>query len=189
MSLPRHRRGRAAGVRRRPPRRGPRHRGPGASRPPPRGDPAARAVRAATRMSCAAALAVVDLPARRSDHAELQRRRCADRLNRPVYGHWLRRAASVVLLLAAGWSGHVLYQGLLDGSAAAAGRRGRPGARGVRRRSPASGRADRGLADRDGGLVLAPARRRGSRSPRCVRSACVWSAGGCCPATIRRSPS
>ncbi len=58
-------------------------------------------------------LAALDLAADDPATAELQRA-LADRLTRPDYGRWLRRAATVALLLAAGWSGHGLYQSYLD---------------------------------------------------------------------------
>jgi anti-sigma factor RsiW len=38
----------------------------------------------------------------------------AERLRRPHFGRWLRQAASVALLLAVGWSSHVLYQTHLE---------------------------------------------------------------------------
>lgn len=41
-------------------------------------------------------------------------RRLADRLARPDYQGWLRRAASIAVLLTAGWSGHALYQRYLE---------------------------------------------------------------------------
>ena len=41
-------------------------------------------------------------------------RALADRLARPRYAGWVRRVASVALLLVSGWSGHVLYQSYLD---------------------------------------------------------------------------
>jgi anti-sigma factor RsiW len=47
------------------------------------------------------------------DTEELQRA-LADRLTRPGYGRWLRRAATIALLLAAGWSSHGLYQSYLE---------------------------------------------------------------------------
>jgi anti-sigma factor RsiW len=58
-------------------------------------------------------LAAVDLAADDSTTAELQRA-LADRLTRPNYGRWLRRAATIALLLAAGWSSHGLYQSYLE---------------------------------------------------------------------------
>jgi len=45
--------------------------------------------------------------------AQLQRA-LAERLTRPDYGRWLGRAASIALLLAAGWSSHALYQKYLE---------------------------------------------------------------------------
>ena len=44
---------------------------------------------------------------------ELQRA-LGNRLSRPGYGRWLRRAATVALLLAAGWSSHGLYEDRLE---------------------------------------------------------------------------
>jgi anti-sigma factor RsiW len=41
-------------------------------------------------------------------------RMLAERLTRPDYGRWLRQAAGVALLLAVGWSSHVLYQTHLE---------------------------------------------------------------------------
>lgn len=41
-------------------------------------------------------------------------RALADRLARPRYGGWLRRVATVALLLVTGWSGHELYQSYLE---------------------------------------------------------------------------
>lgn len=55
----------------------------------------------------------VDLPADDPTTAALQER-LAKRLSRPDYGRWLRRAASVALLLGAGWSSHVIYQTYVD---------------------------------------------------------------------------
>jgi len=45
--------------------------------------------------------------------AQLQRA-LAQRLKQPDYGRWLRRVASVALLLAVGWSSHGLYQTYLE---------------------------------------------------------------------------
>jgi anti-sigma factor RsiW len=60
------------------------------------------------------ALAAADLPGGDPTTAALQRT-LALRLTRPDYLGWLRRAASVVLLLATGWSAHGLYEGWQDG--------------------------------------------------------------------------
>jgi anti-sigma factor RsiW len=54
-----------------------------------------------------------DLAADDPATAELQRA-LADRLSRPQYGRWLRRAATVVLLLTAGWSSHGAYQNYVE---------------------------------------------------------------------------
>jgi anti-sigma factor RsiW len=54
-------------------------------------------------------LDAISLPGGDPMTLELQRA-LADRLRRPVYREWLRRAATVVLLLAAGWTSHGLYQ-------------------------------------------------------------------------------
>ncbi len=58
-------------------------------------------------------LAEVDLVADDPATAELQRT-LAERLNRPHYSRWLAQAATIALLLAAGWSGHGLYQSYLE---------------------------------------------------------------------------
>jgi anti-sigma factor RsiW len=58
-------------------------------------------------------LAAVDLAADDPTTAQLQRS-LADRLRRPDYRRWLRQAATVALLLAAGWSSHGLYQSYLE---------------------------------------------------------------------------
>ena len=55
----------------------------------------------------------VDLAADDPATVELQRALAA-RLNRPHYSRWLGQAATIALLLAAGWSGHGLYQTYLQ---------------------------------------------------------------------------
>ena len=58
-------------------------------------------------------LAALDLPA--DDPVTLQLQQAlAERLTRPDYGAWLRSAATVVLLLATGWTSHGLYQAYLE---------------------------------------------------------------------------
>jgi anti-sigma factor RsiW len=58
-------------------------------------------------------LETLDLAGDDPTTAALQRT-LADRLLRPDYVSWLRRAASIALLLAAGWSSHVLYESYLQ---------------------------------------------------------------------------
>ena len=58
-------------------------------------------------------LHALELPDDNPTTAQLQRA-LAERLTRPDYGRWLRQAASVALLLAVGWSSHVLYQTHLE---------------------------------------------------------------------------
>jgi len=58
-------------------------------------------------------LAAISLPG--DDPATLQlQRTLADRLERPGSRVWLRRAATVVLLLAAGWTGNSFYRAYLE---------------------------------------------------------------------------
>ena len=73
------------------------------------------------------ALAAADLPGGDPTTAALQRT-LALRLTRPDYLGWLRRAASVVLLLADRLVGACALRGLAGRPAAAARRRGRAGA-------------------------------------------------------------
>jgi anti-sigma factor RsiW len=58
-------------------------------------------------------LEAVDLGADDPTTAELKRT-LANRLSRPDYRRWLRQAATIALLLVAGWSGHDLYQRYLE---------------------------------------------------------------------------
>ena len=58
-------------------------------------------------------LEALDLATDDPTTARLQRA-LADRLARPRYIGWLRRASAVALLLAAGWSAHALYQNYLE---------------------------------------------------------------------------
>jgi anti-sigma factor RsiW len=58
-------------------------------------------------------LEAVNLTADDPTTAELQRT-LADRLSRRDYRRWLRQVATVVLLLAAGWSSHGMYQKYLE---------------------------------------------------------------------------
>jgi anti-sigma factor RsiW len=58
-------------------------------------------------------LEALDLPEDDPTTVALQRR-LAGRLTRPDYRGWLRRAASIAVLLTAGWSGHALYQRYLE---------------------------------------------------------------------------
>jgi anti-sigma factor RsiW len=58
-------------------------------------------------------LETLDLAADDPTTAELQRALAA-RLTRPDYRRWLRQAATVALLLGAGWSSHSLYAGYLE---------------------------------------------------------------------------
>jgi anti-sigma factor RsiW len=58
-------------------------------------------------------LETVDLPADNPTTAELERALAA-RLTRPYYSRWLRYAATVALLVAAGWISHGLYQNYVE---------------------------------------------------------------------------
>ena len=58
-------------------------------------------------------LAASSLPGDDPTTLQLQRT-LADRLKRPARGVWLRRAATVVLLLAAGWTSHGFYRAYLE---------------------------------------------------------------------------
>lgn len=58
-------------------------------------------------------IGALDLPD--DDPATLQLQQAlASRLSRPDYGLWLRRAATMALLLATGWSGHDFYRAYLE---------------------------------------------------------------------------
>ena len=58
-------------------------------------------------------VAATSLPGDDPTTLQLQRT-LADRLQRPAHGAWLRRAATVVLLLAAGWTSHAFYGAFLE---------------------------------------------------------------------------
>ena len=143
----------------------------------------------ATRMSCAAALAAIEPAGGRPDHAAAAARARADRLTparlpRLAAPRRDRRAAARRRLVGPCASTRAVW---MHGC-----RRWSPRPRRPMRCSAATastGRADRGLADRDGGLVLAPARR-GDRDPLAARDRpASGRRAACCPATSRRSRS